>query len=156
MNEEWIGAFDGAAKNAVEQMAFVSVTKGENGVKDGKLTFGEVTGLIGLAGASYTGCMVLSFEAPAILQIVSSMFGEEFTEVDDEVVEAVGELTNIISAGARKELHELGVELEMATPTLIRGKGVEISQFSTEKATVVPYSVDNGKFVVEFVIQPKN
>lgn len=155
MNEEWISAFDAAAKNAIEQMAFVTITKGETEEKAGKLTFGEVSGLIGLAGANHTGCMVLSFESSAILHVVSSMFGEEFTEVDDEVVEAVGELTNIISAGARKELHELGVELEMATPTLIKGKGVEISQFSTEKATVIPYSVDNGNFVVEFVIQPK-
>ena len=48
---------------------------------------------------------------------VTNMLGEEIEEMNEEIKDAVGEITNMISGQARKKLDEQGMSLKAAIPS---------------------------------------
>ena len=149
MKVDYINPFLEAAKTVIETMAFTPVTAGKPALKQDNLTWGVVSGVIGLASAKLKGNMVLSFDEGSILGIVSKMLGEEFKSVNQDVVDAVGELTNMISGGAKKALSEKGFAFDMALPVMIVGKDVAIVPLSKGPVVAVPFETEKGKFVIE-------
>ena len=77
------------------------------------------------------------------------MFGEEMAALDDEVADAVGELTNIISGDARREMAENGLTLDGAVPTVIMGQGHKVRHMSNAPVHVIPFETEGGSFFVE-------
>lgn len=71
---------------------------------------------MGLTGET-RGTISVSFTETSILAIVSNMLGEEIKEMNEEIKDAVGEITNMISGQARKKLDEQGMSLKAATPS---------------------------------------
>jgi len=53
------------------------------------------------------------------------MLDEKFTEINDDIKDAVGEITNMISGDARKRLEAEGFKITAAIPTVISGKDHE-------------------------------
>ena len=149
MDAELINPFINAALNVIETMAFTKVTPGKPSIKTTKTTYGDITGIIGLASEEVVGNMVLSFDAKAILTICGKMLYAEFTELNQDVVDAVGELTNMISGGAKAELSNKGYKFDMATPAMIIGKDVSITQLTSEPIISIPFETESGPFVIE-------
>lgn len=149
MDAALINPFINSTLNVIKTMAFTDVKPGAPYIKTGNKTYGVVTGIIGLASEKYSGNMILSFDEGAILGIVSGMLGETFTEVNQDVVDAVGELTNMISGGAKAVLSQEGYVFNMATPAMIVGKDIEISQLTSSPIVAVPFTTSSGSFVVE-------
>lgn len=156
MDVKLINPFLIATKNVVEMMASVQVNAGQPGIKTDNRTRGEVSGLIGMAGEQVSGNMLLSFDQGSILGIVNNMLGEAFTSINDEVADAVGELTNMISGNAKIELNKAGYEFEMSLPVTIVGKNVEISQMSRAPILTIPFETEHGKFFIEAHLENKN
>lgn len=144
-----INPFISSTINVLTTMANVIPQRGEIGLKQDRKTWGDVTGIIGLAGYQATGHMLLSFDQPSILKIVNSMLGESYQEINDQVVDAAGELTNMISGGAKREFNELGFFFEMATPIVIVGKDVAVNQLTKDPIISVPFTLENGVFRLE-------
>ena len=150
MKAEDINPFLNATKNVLETMCQTSVTANKPYLKGDMVSYGDVSGIVGMASDKVTGCMILSFTEPCILQIVANMLYEDPKEkIDGEIIDAVGELTNMICGGARAQLAKNKSKFDLATPTMIKGKGVEISYFSKSPTIVIPFSTDHGDFVVE-------
>lgn len=149
MKAELINPFINSASNVLKTMAQLNPVPGKPYVKTDKLTWGVVTGLIGLAGDRATGNMVISFDEGCILKVVSNMLMEDFNEMTEDVLDAVGEITNMISGGAKKELSEHGYSFDMAIPVIVRGQNVEITQITKSPIVVIPFDTEAGKFVVE-------
>lgn len=94
--------------------------------------------------------MVLSFSESCILRIVANMLYEEpKTKIDEDIIDAVGELTNMICGGAKAQLAKSNHKFDLATPTMITGKGIEIAYHTDAPTIVIPFSTDYGDFVVE-------
>ena len=149
MKVEYINPFLNATKNVIETMANTKESHDKPALKKGNLSWGIVTGVIGIASAQLKGHMVISFDEPSILGIVSGMLGEEFTQVNRDVIDAVGEITNMICGGAKKELSEQGFMFDLAIPLMIMGKNIEISQLSTGPVVTIPFTTERGTFVLE-------
>lgn len=150
MKAELINPFLNATKNVLETMCQTPAKAGKPELKKGNKSYGELTGMIGMASESVTGCMILSFTEKCILNIVGSMLMEPPKDkIDAETVDAVGELTNMICGGAKAQLAKLDHKFDLATPTMIQGKGVEISYFSEAPTIVIPFTTDHGNFVIE-------
>jgi len=126
-----------------------SVTPGKPAIKTDNKTFGEVTGVIGLMGENVVGNMIVSFDGPSILSIVSRMLGETFTEINKDVVDAVGEITNMICGGAKTEFAEMGLGIGMASPMMVTGKDIELSQLAKALTISMPFDTPEGRFVIE-------
>ena len=70
-------------------------------------------------------------------------------EINEEIKDAVGEITNIISGQARQKLEELGTSLKAAIPTVITGKDHIISHITPFSIYAVDFCGDNGEFTIE-------
>lgn len=91
----------------------------------------------------------MSFEEKSILAIVSRMFGEEMQDLNGEISDAVGEITNMISGQARQKLDELGRELNASIPTVITGKNHTITHITKFPIIAIPFETDKGGFTIE-------
>ena len=158
VNVDFINPFLEATLEVLETMAFIKAKNGNPyAVNSLRSTSGVVTGIIGMVGAQIHGALAVSFSKGCILRIVSNMLGEEFTEIDDIVIDAVGELTNMISGGTKKRLSDKGFSFNMAIPSMIRGKGIKIyHQSESKSAIVIPFSIPEGEFWVEACLKVKN
>ena len=148
MNVALINPFLGATLTVLKTMAFTEAQAGKPFLKKDTVSRGDVSGIIGITGPP-NGSMSLTFSAPCIIKIVSSMLGEEFSEVNDDIKDAVGELTNMISGTARNELGNQGYTLRISIPIVVAGPGHEIRHQSKAPTIAIPFNTDAGPFVVE-------
>ena len=156
MKAELINPFLNAAKNVLETMAQIKVTPQKPHLKKGTSSYGEVTGIIGMSADDIAGVMILSFSEKCILQVVAKMLMEDpKAKIDDEVVDAVGELTNMICGGAKAQLSKLEHKFDLATPSMAVGKDVEITCYSKAPTIVIPFETEEGPFVVEANLSPR-
>lgn len=148
MNVDIINAFLRATQNVIKTMAFTECIGGKPYLKKNSVAEGDISGVIGITGAS-EGSLSITFSEPCICHIVSNMFGESITAINDEVKDAVGEITNMISGDARRELAEKGYVLQGAIPTVISGKSHSIKHMGKGPAIAIPFSTQAGNFIVE-------
>jgi chemotaxis protein CheX len=151
MDVRFINPFLTGTVNVLKTMASVDPKPGKPYLKKNSLATGDVSGIIGLTG-SVAGSMALSFSEEAILKIVSNMLGEEITEVNGDITDAVGEITNMVSGASRKELEAVGLTITAAIPTVISGKGHSIKHVLGGPSLIIPFETDNGPFVVDVCI----
>lgn len=150
MKAEFINPFLQATKNVLETMCQTQVQAKQPSLKADKKTYGDVTGIIGMASDDVAGCMILSFSEKCIINVVANMLMEDpKSAIDDEIIDAVGELTNMICGGAKATLGKMNHIFDLATPTMITGKGVEIATLSDTPTIVIPFTTDFGGFVIE-------
>jgi len=150
MKAEFINPFLHAAKNVLETMAQTPVTPGKPYLKKGRSSYGEVTGIIGMTSDTVSGSMIVSFSRKCILKIVANMLMEEpKSAIDDEVIDAVGELTNMICGGAKAQLAKTEYRFDLAIPSMVVGKSVDLDCYTDAPTIVIPFSTKNGPFVVE-------
>ena len=148
MDVRFINPFLEATIDVLKTMAFVEPTPGKPYLKKDDLARGDVSGIIGFTGVA-TGSMALSFSEGCILKIVSNMLGEEIKEINGDIKDAVGEITNMVSGSARQKLESLGLSISAAIPTVIAGKGHSVSHIMSGPSIIIPFETDQGSFVVD-------
>jgi chemotaxis protein CheX len=149
MDRKILTPFINATVSVMSTMAQTVPCAGAPYQKEGKKSWGSVTGLIGLMGTNITGNMVLSFEDATIIDIVNKMLMEQFSAINQEISDAVGEITNMVAGGAKRELSDFGYSISMATPMVIVGKDIQLTQLSSDPVFVVPFQTNSGRFVLE-------
>ncbi len=150
MDVTCINPFLEAVVHVLQTMAFTETQVGKPFLK-GKtpLSQGDVTGIVGLTGDKH-GSLAVSFSEAAILQVVSNMFGEVYKEINDDVRDAVGEITNMICGDARRSLAEQGHQFQAAIPTVVDGKGHKICHPFPGPILVIPFAVgEEGECFLE-------
>lgn len=146
-----IAQFVDATTTVLDTMAMTKATPGTPFVKQQAVAQGDITGVIGFSNpkGKSKGTMSLTLTNAAVLGIVSAMLYEEQSEINDAVVDAVGELTNMISGQARKGLVAMGMVFEGAIPSVITGEGHTIRHVSTNAILAIPFETAHGPLIVE-------
>ncbi len=152
MDVNLVNPFIDATIHVLSSMAFTHAHVGKPYLKKDNLAKGDVTGIVGLIGET-RGTLSISFSEECILSIVSKMFGEEITDIDEEVKDAVGEILNIVSGQARQKLETQGRMLKGAIPTVISGKNHSITHITSQSVIAIPFSTDTGKFTIEICLE---
>lgn len=155
MNVEIINPFVKSAIDVIKTMAFTESKPGKPYIKKDNSSVGDVSGLIGLTGEKNSGSFAISFSEGCIREIVFNMLGEKFEEINKDILDAVGEITNMISGGARKMLKEKGYNFKMAIPSIISGKSHIISNITDIPVIVLPFDTEKGPFVIEVCLNDK-
>lgn len=142
MNTHFVEAFVASTLKVFQTMAFTELQPGPAYFRSKHdIARGDVTGIVGLTG-QMNGSLAVSFSGPAILQVISNMFGEAAKEINEEVCDAVGELSNMISGDARRALEQHGYRFEAAIPTVIDGKNHKISHAFSGPYLVLPFTIN--------------
>jgi chemotaxis protein CheX len=148
MDVEFINPFLGATIRVLKTMASTEARPGKPYVKKGENASGDVSGIIGITGDT-KGSLSITFSADCIKAVVKNMLGEECQEINDEIKDAVGEITNMISGDARRELSQKGRDLNAAIPTVVSGPSHSIRHISSGPCIAIPFETHAGPFVVE-------
>lgn len=148
MDVKIINPFLLAAINVLKTMANVEPRPGKPFLRKDEQALGDVSAIIGITGAAQ-GSMALTFSESCIKSIVSGLFGTTVTQLDDELRDAVGELTNMICGDARRRLAEQGVTLQAGIPTIVSGKNHSVKHINHGPRLAIPFDTPDGSFVVE-------
>lgn len=152
MDAKLINPFINATVNVLETMAFTKSEAGKPYLKKEDVAQGDVSGVIGFTGET-NGTVAVTFDEGCILKIVTNMFGEEVTEINDEITDAVGEITNMISGQARKELEEIGRVFQGAIPTVVTGKNHKLESMTKGPKIAIPFKTEAGSFTIEVCLE---
>ncbi|QDU58017.1 chemotaxis protein CheX [Aeoliella mucimassa] len=106
----------------------------------------DITGIIGMSGKAH-GDVVISFQQEVALSAAEALLGIRYEEINDDVVDTVGELTNMIAGNAKTSLQDL--QMSLALPTVIVGKNHSIRFPSKVKPLALPFSSCWGSFNIE-------
>ncbi|MBW2575104.1 MAG: chemotaxis protein CheX [Deltaproteobacteria bacterium] len=148
MDAKLINPFINATLNVLETMAFVKAKAEKPYLKKDNVAQGDVSGVVGFTGDA-NGTVSVTFDELCILKIVSNMFGEEMKELNSEIADAVGEITNMISGQARQEIEKMGKLFHGAIPTVITGKNHKLISMTKGPKIAIPFKTDAGSFIIE-------
>lgn len=106
----------------------------------------DVSALIGISGR-VKGSVCLSFQAATALGVVERFLGERPTEVNAEVVDALGEFANIVGGAAKSKLN---MGLNIGLPNVVHGADYAVEFPSESKPMRLDFDSEIGPFFVEF------
>ena len=138
MDVKFINPFVTASQTVFKTMLGIDVDMGKPALKGERTASGDVTGIMGLVGDK-KGTICISFREKGVLFIVKTLLGLDCESVTPEVVDAVGELTNIISGQARKEFEKGNINLSAAIPMVVVGKSVELNFITMLPIVSLPF-----------------
>jgi chemotaxis protein CheX len=148
MDVKFINPFIGATLHVLKTISSTETEAGKPFLKKDQYARGDVTGIIGLIG-DVRGSVSVTFTEKCILSIVSKMFNEEIKGLNNEIKDAVGEITNMISGQARQELAKVGRNLKAAIPMVIMGKDHIICHITSHPIIAIPFTTQYGPFMIE-------
>lgn len=120
-------------------MANIELTSQKPRTKSDEIAVGDVSGIIGMIGPTVKGSMAITFDKQLAANIMQNMLGETPDELNDDVRDMVGEMTNMICGGAKHALSEQNYHFDMATPVIVSGSN----------HTIV-HKVDGPKIILTF------
>ena len=146
MRVEHINPFIRSLHRAFETMLGCEVHRGPITFRGQEAPAYYVSGVVGLSGRA-VGTVVLNLPEKVALQVASVMLMAEMTTVDDDVIDAIGELTNMVAGAAKAELE--AYELMVSLPNVITGLAHEIRFPSNVIPISVPFETPWGSLVME-------
>lgn len=146
MRVEYINPFISAVQNTFKTMLDCDVHRGVPVLKEGICPRFEVSGIIGLSGLAI-GTVVLSLSESVALKAASTMLMCETSTVDNDVIDAVGELTNMVAGSAKAKLSQYS--LMVSLPNVIIGQNVEIRFPSNVTPISVPFTSPWGGLTLD-------
>nr|WP_217995089.1 chemotaxis protein CheX [Methylogaea oryzae] len=100
--------------------------------------------------------MSITFDADLAYEIMFRMVGERPKSMNDEVTDMVGEITNMVTGGAKRILAEKGYEFGMATPTVVTGLSHRIIHKSKGPKLIMPFNSQWGKAHIEISFESQD
>lgn len=153
LDTEFVNPFLTATVHVLKVQAQIDARAGKVSVKKATdQSSGDVSGVIGIVSDSFDGSVVISFPEATFLKIMSNMLGETYTEMNREIIDGAGELTNMIFGQAKIVLNDKGYGIKTAIPTVISGKNHTLSAMTKGPIVVVPFESQAGNFFVEICL----
>ena len=106
----------------------------------------EVSGVIGLSGRA-VGTVVVSLSKEVAIKAASTMLMTDVDEVNADVVDAVGEITNMVAGGAKAQLEQY--RLSISLPNVVTGEGHDIRFPSEVHPIRVMFQSDWGPLSID-------
>jgi len=112
-----------------------------------------VVSFIGLAG-SWAGAGSLVCSPAMACRICAQMLLTEQTAVNDEVLDAVAELTNMIVGGVKTHLESHLGPLGLSLPTIVYGKNFRTKSVGSAEWIVAPFHWEDETLIVKMCLAP--
>ena len=142
MKVGYINPFITSVISLFDTMLGVKLTRGQPFVKGSIVPEHDISGIIGLTGRA-KGSVVLSLSKESALRATEVLLAEQPEDINDDVVDAVGEMANIVAGGAKAQLEQLAMSVSL--PTVITGKNHLIGFPSEMKPVCISVSLRVGR-----------
>ena len=154
MDAKLLNPFIQAAVEVLKAEVDANVSRGEVSLQKSSLTSDDITVLINLIGDVY-GVVMYGMPTNTCLNLISKIMGQDFTELNSLAQSGVAELGNVISGQATIKFSEAGYISNISTPTVLNGRGIEISTLGFARI-VVPLNTQFGVLTVHVALREKN
>jgi chemotaxis protein CheX len=143
-----------SSANVFSTMLGTELGPGEASVENGTPESNDgVVSLIGLAGA-WAGTGSLTCSPLLACRICSLMLMTETSAVDEDVLDAVAELTNMIIGNVKNDLEQhLGL-LGLSLPTVVFGRNFKTRSIGTNEWIVVRFPWEGDLLTVKLCLAP--
>ncbi len=149
MEAALVNPFVEGTLHILDTTAFVKVKPESPFLKKDSKNQGDISGMMEISG-DLTGSAVISFSEKSILGIVSAMFGEDMTKIDDEITDAVGEISNMVAGHVTTKIAELDKKVKVKFKEVKIGSGTMIEHVEgAEYVLALPFQTTKGKLVIE-------
>jgi chemotaxis protein CheX len=146
MQVEFVNPFLNATTDVFRTMLSCELLRGRLAVKRHRAPEHEVSGLIGLSGKCH-GMVVVSLGRDTAMNATEILLSERPVTLNCEVIDAVGELTNMIAGAAKAELARF--QLSVGLPNVICGKHHTLSFPEHSTPISLPFDSPLGPICVE-------
>jgi len=146
MTADYINPFLLSTVTVFERMLSLELVREQPFIRKEFAAQYEVTAMIGLTGRT-TGTVAVSVPSDMSLAITERLLGDRPKEVNSQVVDCIGELTNMIAGGAKARLEHL--QLSLGLPTVVLGRSTRIAFHSQATPISIPFRSPLGPMVVE-------
>ncbi|MBA3012469.1 MAG: chemotaxis protein CheX [Proteobacteria bacterium] len=149
MDVTLINPFVEGALHILDTTAFVKVKPDPPFLKTTLRPQGDISGILEISGDLH-GSAVISFSEKSILGIVSAMFGEDMTEINEEITDAVGEISNMIAGHVTTKIAELNKKVKVKFVKVCIGSDQDIEHIKGGGQVLsLPFRTTKGRMVIE-------
>jgi chemotaxis protein CheX len=153
LDTEFINPFLDATLYVLEIQAQIKAKPGKLCLKKHDREFqSDISGIIGIVSETFNGSVVISFPEKTFLKVMSSMLGDEYTEINKDILDGAGEITNMIFGQAKISLNEKGYGIKTALPSVVHGKNHILTAQTKGAIVVIPFESIAGNFHVEICL----
>ena len=149
MNAAFVNPFLSSFIHVLQTMAMTEVKAGQASLKKDSVARGDVSGLIGMVGPTVSGSFSISFEKKLALSVFQKMLGESVDNISEEIIDMVGEITNMVAGGAKQRLSEKGYDFNMAIPIVVTGDAHSITHQIKASKVLMPFQSEQGNAYIE-------
>lgn len=119
MNVNYINPFVIATQEVFKTMVHLPITLGKPYLRQSGDPKYDVSATIGISGA-VTGSAILSFPLNVAVAVASGLAGAPSTELDQDAIDALGEVANMIAGSAKAKLP--GGANKLSLPNVVLGQ----------------------------------
>lgn len=149
MDPSYIKPFIASIQNVFTTMLQLPVTIKEPFIKTGSGTSYDVSGIIGMSG-EVVGSVVLSFPQQTAQRVVALFCGSDLSNSPTDFADAVGELVNMVSGGAKAGF--AGKKVSISCPSVVVGPSHIVARQTDAPTIVIPCGTDCGDLAIEVTI----
>ncbi|MCA8974974.1 MAG: response regulator [Planctomycetes bacterium] len=145
-----------ATADVFRTMMNLKVNAGEAQVEKAQMRKAEVIGSIGVAG--FLSGSISLFMPKSLARSASAsllMIEDESELTDEELVDAIGELTNMVGGNIKTELFQKTPLFDISVPSVYIGDDLQRRSVSDDLCFLVPFEVGGVEFSVEFLMVTK-
>jgi chemotaxis protein CheX len=112
-----------------------------------------VLALIGLAG-QWAGTGTFSCAAESAQRISGALLMQEYSSVDEDVLDAIGEVTNMVLGNVKTALEEELGPMGLSIPTVIYGRNFTTRSVGKSQWSVVPFECEGQRVEIQICLAP--
>ncbi|MGE4317695.1 MAG: chemotaxis protein CheX [Deferribacterales bacterium] len=152
MKAEYINPFITATSEVFRTMLSIDPVRGQLYVKSSEKLPYDISGIIGMAGEA-SGFVIISMTETLALRVVEKFIGEKKDKIDEDVMDAVGEILNMIAGGAKQVFSRTGIRFKISIPNVVAGKDHVVGKQKNVKCLGMTFKVDDEVFVIEVALK---
>jgi chemotaxis protein CheX len=148
MKAEYVNPFITATSEVFKTMVGIEPARGELYIKSDSTLKYDISGIIGLAGQA-SGFVVISMSEQLAFKVLEKFLGEKKTKIDEDVMDAIGEILNMIAGGAKQVFSKKGIRFKISIPNVVVGKDHIVGKQKNVQSIGMTFKVGEDTFVIE-------
>ena len=116
-------------------------------LKESNTALYPISGIIGINGKQAVGTVVLTMSESVALKAASTLLMAEMTEANEDVMDAVGELTNMVAGATKAKLSRYN--MSMGLPSVFHGNNCRIHFPANAHPLAIPFQSPWGSLALE-------
>jgi chemotaxis protein CheX len=142
-HQDWVPIMELATREVFEMMLRCQLEV----PKMGEIGSFDATSMVGLAG-KVCGLLTISCGGKSAALMASKMLGVDVREGSREVLDALGEICNMVAGNFKNKIAGLGEGCMLSVPTVITGKNYSLHSLGDSAALEVRLLFENQPIVI--------